>query len=213
MDMQMPIMDGYAATRALRRAGVKIPIVALTAHAMAEDREKCLASGCNGYLSKPVEEETLLRTVNEQLGNDRLPLPNESSGTGMAETPPRGDALPPVSAIDTSRIASSHANNPRLMSIVPEFVAGLPAKVSDMRDFLGNNDLVSLRNLAHQLLGSSGGYGFAPVTEPARKVEQSIKAGKGVASIGPEVESLIGVIRRIDGYDASKEEVKAERKR
>ena len=60
MDLQMPIMDGFAATQALRASGYDIPIIALTAHATKEDREKCLAIGCNDHLTKPVNVESLL---------------------------------------------------------------------------------------------------------------------------------------------------------
>lgn len=70
-DIQMPEMDGYMLARTVRNQGIKIPIVALTAHALAEDRQKCLDAGCDDYLSKPIDKQSLLTVCSKWISMRR----------------------------------------------------------------------------------------------------------------------------------------------
>lgn len=74
MDCQMPELDGYSATRRARASGFRIPIVAVTANAMAGDRQKCLSAGMNDYVSKPINKDTIMHMLNKWIGPDSLKL-------------------------------------------------------------------------------------------------------------------------------------------
>ena len=67
MDIQMPRMNGYEATKALREQGITAPIIALTANVMKGDEEKCLAAGCDGYIAKPIDKAQLVQVLDKYL--------------------------------------------------------------------------------------------------------------------------------------------------
>jgi CheY-like chemotaxis protein len=156
MDVQMPEMSGFDATRAIRnnesKTGAHIPIVAVTAHALKGDRERCLEAGMDAYLPKPIQPQELFRVI------DELVLASGTVGPARAESKenpePHGDALLDRSAL----LASVGGNAEMLGKIAGLFLKRCPAALAELRNTVGQGDCDSLARAAHTLKGGGGAF-------------------------------------------------------
>ena len=164
-DVQMPVLDGLEATRRIREreegTGHHVPVVALTAHAMPPDRERCLEAGMDDYLSKPI-----------RLAEIRAVLARWLPGTGDETLPP-----PPAPAADRRSVDLALAleqldGDEELLELaVDAFLQGAPAQLEELRSASSTRDAVALKRLAHGLKGAAGGVGAEPLREEAQRLE------------------------------------------
>ena len=173
MDMQMPVMDGYTATRTLRAQGYDKPIVALTAHAMQQAEQECRDAGCSGFMTKPINIDRLIATLAEiagvQVGAAAKAVPsqaNEPSTCAESEH----DEGPIVSTLPLHK--------ERFRAIVEQFTSTLDERFDAIESALEAGDTRALAELSHSLKGASGNCGFIPLAEVASMLEQAARTSE-----------------------------------
>ncbi len=210
MDMQMPVMDGYAAARAMREAGMTLPIVALTADAMHGSETRCRAAGCSGFLTKPVDIDNLIQYVAETLGvtpTEASP-PVSAESSQAAEEDQEMTAAKTYETVDRDRapvISSLPADDPVFREIVTGFVASLPEKLDKFHTAWGEQNLDELARLAHWLKGAGGTVGFHVFTQPAARLQQLAKQGE-VDEIEAAIAEIVDLVDRIEIPSGRKED-------
>jgi CheY-like chemotaxis protein/HPt (histidine-containing phosphotransfer) domain-containing protein len=158
MDVQMPEMDGCSATVAIRQRPQfrDIPILAMTAHALADERERCFRAGMNDFISKPVDPEFLLATLRRWVSPQQVP---------RAE-------FPFIPGVDTGGAMARVAGNASLYrSLLLTLVREYPATLGALWAALNQGESVRLRQLAHALKGQAGNLGLRGVSDQAGKLE------------------------------------------
>jgi len=191
MDVQLPEMDGIEATRRIRQmsdpAKATVPILALTANAMADDIESCLAAGMNDVIAKPVDPERLSKAI---LGVAQLPelpiaaLPMESAKvatTGKAEA-----------AVDWRMLQGLRKTigAEKVDELLDLFRSTSSQTLDEMQGALDEKELERVRELAHRVKGAALNLGLTAVSDMASAIEGSVRAGGTALALKPMVANL-----------------------
>ena len=169
MDCQMPEMDGFAATAEIRRCEARgegpeaigrsltsrrVPIIAMTANVMPEDREKCLEAGMDDYLSKPVKQEALGAMLAKW-------IPGQSTPAQQTEPVSSDTRAPSHECVDAAVLAELRQHDLSLLStLITLFLETVPTRMAALQDALQQGDSEALARVAHELNGSSGNLGI-----------------------------------------------------
>jgi PAS domain S-box-containing protein len=200
MDIQMPVMDGLTATRAIRGLDrfAQLPIIAMTAHTMAHEREKSVAIGMNDHIGKPFDEASFYRVLAKWIpsGKQRTQL------VAVPSAPTTG--LPPLRGIDVhAGLALLQGNEARYRQWLNVFVAEMPATMAHLRDAIANGKTEPASMAAHTLKGRTGLLGMNELHVVVAALEAAIEKAEptselllnlehGVAAMCSEIESKLG---------------------
>ena len=179
MDIQMPVLDGYGASRLIReRWGAdQLPIIAMTAHAMAEERRKCLQAGMNDHLAKPVDANALYRLLLKWLPQRRSGSPDGGAQQALPEEEsPAFPAELPGLAVQ-SGLARLEGNGELYRKLIQEFPKTNRNFGALFREALVAGDLILARRMAHTLKGVAGTIAADQLAASARDLETLAKEG------------------------------------
>ncbi|MCL1035859.1 PAS domain S-box protein [Shewanella submarina] len=181
MDCQMPVMDGYQATAAIRKQEKyrNLPIIAMTANAMAGDREECLAAGMDDHIAKPIQVSLLYQTMLRHLTLDEAPKVSAS-------------AWPEHPSLDVDTGLALVQQSSRLYSrILQRFVAGQRQVAREISDAVSRADWVTATRLAHTLKGVAGNLESQALIEVAKVLEEQLSQQVCEASLLEECAALV----------------------
>jgi two-component system sensor histidine kinase/response regulator len=184
MDLQMPEMGGIEATERIRAEArfAKLPIIAMTAHAMVEERERCIAAGMVDHITKPIDPQALFQTLARWVKSSRAAAPARASGIG--------ERLPVVEGLDTAGGLKRVAGNRKLyLSLLRQFTEKQADACSRVAAALARDDYAEAERIAHSVKGVAGNIGLAAVQASAGALEQAAHTKQGVKAAATKLEA------------------------
>ena len=202
MDMQMPVMDGLAATHAIRQNSQfkDLPIIAMTANAMAGDRERCLKAGMNDHLAKPIDPDKLFDALLRWIPA-RTAAPNVTVAPAVTEQRPPADSAPlEIPGIDTqTALKRTGGNRQRYVSLLQRFADSQVGAVGEIRAALKAQDSATAQRIAHSLKGAAANLGANALATAAGSAEVAIKTQseveRALVEMGRTLFAAVGAIQ------------------
>ncbi|HEX2009586.1 MAG TPA: ATP-binding protein [Roseateles sp.] len=185
MDLHMPVMDGYEACRAIRAlpgTRARVPIIALSADAFEESRERALQAGMADFLAKPVDMQTLAAVIHRQAHPVPAAAPMPSAATDFDD--------------QVLQILRRTLPPGKVPGLYRSFVNEVPLSLQRLRQALQPVDAPALRATAHAIKGASASLGLSEVTAAARELEQEAKRGAAPPVLGRHGSALIAALER-----------------
>ncbi|MEQ8584481.1 MAG: response regulator [Thalassobaculaceae bacterium] len=180
MDVQMPVMDGLEATRLIKADNrlASLPIIAMTAHALETEREKCFAAGMCDHVSKPLDEQKLFEALKRHCGVGDLETATEpAKGPREVEAPSLQVDIDSLTTIDTVDLRRALPDDSLTARLLLKFREGQADAGQTVRGALAAGDHEEARRIAHQIRGVAGNLRAVAVLEAAKVLEQSIDQG------------------------------------